>query len=70
MTVLTPPQGVDLVAQLAAIRGRLDRSTELLNRALDLHQQLAWGVLDLYDARDMVAQLKRDVAKHKRRSAV
>jgi hypothetical protein len=66
MTVLAPILGVDLVAQLSIARDRLDRGVLLLNRALDLREQLAWGVLDMDVARDMVAEFKRAVGDHKR----
>lgn len=47
-------------------RARLDASTELLTRALDLREQLQWGVLDADEAVHAVWQLKRDAIAHKR----
>jgi hypothetical protein len=50
----------DLISELNAARDRLDARVALLNRALDLGEQLSWDLLDLDDARSMVAELRRD----------
>jgi hypothetical protein len=42
-------------------RDRLDESVTLLERALDLLDQMQWGVLALEDAGELVAELRRDV---------
>ena len=58
-----------LLRQYRSARDRLDSSTELLTRGLDLIELLHWGVLDLDDARGAVEEFKRAVALHKRRRA-
>ena len=54
----------DLVSQLDAARARLDASVLLLERALDLRQQLWWSI-DLDDARADVAALKYAAKAHR-----
>jgi hypothetical protein len=49
-----------LTAELDAAKATLDRHVSLLQRSLDLHEQLQWGLLDLDDAVAAVAELKRD----------
>jgi hypothetical protein len=54
--------GADLISELNRVRGRLDKRVALLNRALDLRQQLYFGI-DLDDAVEAVAELRRDCAR-------
>ena len=56
---------IDLVAKLDAARHRLDRSTELLGRALDISQWIR-GEFHPDDDREHIHQLDRDVATLKR----
>ncbi len=55
--------GHDLLARLDAARARLDASVLLLGQALDLREQLWWGI-DLDDARDNVNAIKYAVKAH------
>jgi hypothetical protein len=56
---------IDVNAQLNLARSRIDRATALINRALDLREQLEWGI-DLDVAAQEVADFTRDVTLHKR----
>ena len=53
--------------QYKTARARLDASSCLLARALDLLELLHVGVLDLDDATELVKELKRATANLKRR---
>jgi hypothetical protein len=55
---------IDLLTQYRAARNQLDASVLLLQRALDLHEQLSWG-LDLENMVNEVGELKRAVSAHK-----
>ena len=48
-------------------RHRLDRELELLNRGLDLREQLTWGVFDQDTAARVVGDFKRSVLILRRR---
>jgi hypothetical protein len=56
--------GLVLVECLGVARDRLDRAVELIEWAIDLHEQLTWGVFDMDDARNEVAKFKRAVEAH------
>jgi hypothetical protein len=56
----------ELLEQHRAARRQLDETLELLDRALDLREQLQWQ-LDLDDMVEFVAQLRRDVERRLRR---
>jgi hypothetical protein len=56
---------LDLLAELDRTRANLDATTELLNRGLDLLEQLRWGVFDLDDAVAEVRAFCRDCAARK-----
>jgi hypothetical protein len=58
----------ELVDEYRVARNRLDRSTELLARSLDLREQL-WFGLDLDDMRDEIDALELVAEAHKRRRA-
>jgi hypothetical protein len=58
----------ELIAQLNDARARLDEGTRLIALSLDLREQLAWGVLGLHQARDLVAELSHLVVNFKRRA--
>ena len=55
-----------IIAELTAARDQLDRTIELLERSLDLREQLTFQ-FDMDDARDLVAEFVRDVDQHMRR---
>jgi hypothetical protein len=57
----------DLIPQLNDARDRLDEEVDLMQRALDLREQLTWG-LDLEILRDGVADWRREVEQRKRRA--
>jgi len=57
----------EVIAELNERRDWLDRATDLMERALDLREQLQWGVFDADDARAAVAEFKRDCRVHRRR---
>jgi hypothetical protein len=65
-TQITYVSSNELIAALCDARDRLDEGVELLNEALDLREQLEWGVLDLDHARGAVSQLGRAVLVHRR----
>jgi hypothetical protein len=52
-----------LLAHLDWRRQRLDRASDLIEQAIDLREQLHWGI-DLDHARDLVDTLKRGVAAY------
>ena len=52
-----------LLSQYLAARDRLSETLSLLERALDLLELLDAGVLDIDQARELVAELRRDVAR-------
>jgi hypothetical protein len=52
----------DLISSLNAARDKLDARVALLNRALDLREELYFG-LDLDQAVDAVRELRRDCAR-------
>jgi hypothetical protein len=60
------PCGGGLLATKNAVREQLNESVELLERALDLLELLEMRV-DVGDARQLVAELRRDVRALRRR---
>jgi len=62
-----PPQAPsELLAELDAARGRLRRSTGLLEEANLLRNMLCWQI-DIADMQEMVDRWKRRCAAHRRR---
>ena len=56
----------DLLTQLTATRGRLDRATSLMQQSLKLRALLYMGVLDLDDAVKEVWEFRRACQAHRR----
>jgi hypothetical protein len=54
-----------LIAELDAARGQLNETLDLLNRALDLREQLWFGI-NLDDMAEAVAELRQATEAHKR----
>jgi hypothetical protein len=66
---MTPPRNHNrLLVRLDFARARLDRGVDLMERAIELRQQLQWG-LDLDDMRDQVDAFKRDVATNRQEAS-
>jgi len=68
--VLIPLEAEDdpeeVIAELDAIRARLNRATDLIQRSFDLREQLTWGVFNADTARAAVADFKRACLVHSR----
>jgi hypothetical protein len=56
-----------LLTQYRWARDALNASLELLRWSIDLREQLEWGVLDVDEARQAVAELNRACEQHKAR---
>ena len=62
---MTPPRYHNrALARLAYYRDRVDLATSLMQRAIDLQEQLTWG-LDLDHMRDEVSAFTRDVLTYR-----
>jgi hypothetical protein len=59
---------LDLIARLNAARRQIDADTYFLNRALDIREQLRWGIFDLGEAIAEVGAFQRDCRAHMRGS--
>lgn len=59
-------RGNYLVAALSDARNRVEKNCHLINEALDLLEQLQWGVLDIDDARQEVRKLKGAIQERKK----
>jgi hypothetical protein len=62
-----PPRNNDRVVELDGARRRLDHGVDLMQEAIELRQQLYFG-LDLDHAVELVEQFKRAVDAHRRAS--
>ena len=58
-----------LLARLDYYRARVDRASELMQRALDLREQLTWGGIDIDAMRDQVDALRRGIAAYAQRAS-
>lgn len=67
-TKLLPRHHNRALARLAYYRDRVDLATSLMQHALDLREQLTFG-LDLDEMRDQVDALKRAVAVYAQRAS-
>jgi hypothetical protein len=57
-----------LLIRLDYARRRLDRGVDLMERAIELRQQLQWG-LDLDHVRDQVDAFKRDIVTYRQEAS-